>query len=53
MSISGIAVGAGELQEETVKELNETRVRLQDAMAELEVARKENEELRTRLSTLN
>jgi hypothetical protein len=46
---AGIAVGAGELGEETLKKLNETRAQLRDAVGALADAKQENTLLRARL----
>jgi septal ring factor EnvC (AmiA/AmiB activator) len=47
----GIAVGAGELQEDIVKDLDETRVQLRRTEKELADARRENEELKAQLAS--
>jgi hypothetical protein len=44
----GVAVGAGEIGEETLKELTETKEKLQQTLAALSAARDENRELRRR-----
>lgn len=49
----GIAVGAGEIEEETVKELEDTRRRLDKANKDLEQLQDENTKLRARLTWLN
>jgi hypothetical protein len=46
---AGIAVGAGELGEETLKKLNETRAQLRDVVGALADAKQENTLLRARL----
>ena len=46
----GIAVGAGELGEEQAKDLAETKEELRQALAALQTAREENQELRARLA---
>jgi hypothetical protein len=46
---AGIAVGAGVLGEETLKQLNETRAQLRDAAGALADAKQENTLLRARL----
>ncbi|KAG1756532.1 uncharacterized protein EDB91DRAFT_1241583 [Suillus paluster] len=51
-SPTGIAVGAAELQEETAKELEETRRQLEGTTAALAKARDENRKLRGRVAWL-
>ena len=46
----GIAVGAGELGEEQAKDLAETKEELRQALAALQTAREENQELRARMA---
>jgi hypothetical protein len=50
---AGIAVGAGELEEETLKKLNETRAQLRDAIGALADAKAENEQLKAQLVALD
>ncbi|KZS99074.1 hypothetical protein SISNIDRAFT_480654 [Sistotremastrum niveocremeum HHB9708] len=47
--VGGVAVGAGELTEETQKELLSTKVEVKKLRAELQEARDENEQLKSRL----
>ncbi|KAL4068022.1 hypothetical protein J3A83DRAFT_3797783 [Scleroderma citrinum] len=47
--VGGIAVGAGEVEEEVLKELEETKRRLEDTTAALAKAREENRKLRARV----
>ena len=51
-SLSGVAVGAGEIEEETVKELEETKSKLKQVQAQLEGALNENAQLRLELQQL-
>jgi hypothetical protein len=46
----GVAVGAGEFEEENAKQLAETRAKLQEALAKLSLVQDENDHLRARLS---
>jgi len=48
-SSQGIAVGAGEIQAETAKQLVETQDKLKETTAALFQARKENEELKKKI----
>ncbi|EPQ58213.1 hypothetical protein GLOTRDRAFT_114681 [Gloeophyllum trabeum ATCC 11539] len=50
--VGGIAVGAGEIQEDTVKDLQETRSRLNEALTTLADLRAENATLRARIASL-
>jgi len=50
--VGGIAVGAGDLEEETVKALLETRQELEDKNKALAEARDENQRLRNRITWL-
>lgn len=45
----GIAVGAGEVEEEVLKELEETKRKLEGTTAALAKAREENRKLRARV----
>jgi hypothetical protein len=48
--VGGVAVGVGEVEEETIKELNETRRELQGIIIALSEAKDENHKLRLRLT---
>jgi len=48
--VGGVAVGAGELEEENAKKLAETKAKLEEVLATLSVLRDENQRLRARLS---
>ncbi|KAG6878689.1 hypothetical protein C0993_011504 [Termitomyces sp. T159_Od127] len=48
--VGGVAVGAGEMEEETARMLAETLKQLRDVKTELSVVRGENHELRQRLA---
>ncbi len=50
MSLSGIAVSAGELEEEQASALADTREELKQALLSLQAIRAENKELRARLA---
>lgn len=50
--LAGIAVSAGELDEQQAEELIETRQQLKVAHASLEAVRQENQELRARITSL-
>ncbi|KII88625.1 hypothetical protein PLICRDRAFT_161901 [Plicaturopsis crispa FD-325 SS-3] len=47
--VGGVAVGAGELQEETYEDLEQTRRKLEETVKELEAVRAENNALRERI----
>lgn len=47
---AGVAVGAGELQEETYEDLEQTRRKLEETVKELEAVRAENNALRERIA---
>lgn len=49
-SLLGIAVSAGELDEQQAEQLAETREQLNDALKSLHAARQENQELRARFA---
>ncbi|KAI0807432.1 hypothetical protein C8Q74DRAFT_1362934 [Fomes fomentarius] len=48
--VQGIAVGAGELDEEQAKDLAETKEQLRQALSSLQVARNETQQLRARVA---
>ena len=48
--MKGVAVGAGELEEETYKELAQTKRELEESRSALARAQDENQELRARLT---
>ena len=48
----GIAVSAGELEEEQAKALADTKQELQQALSSLHTARDENQQLRARIAAL-
>ncbi|PPQ72142.1 hypothetical protein CVT26_006898 [Gymnopilus dilepis] len=50
--VGGVAVGAGEIEEETVKELEETKSKLKQVQAQLEEALNENAQLRLEIQQL-
>ncbi|KAG6814306.1 hypothetical protein H0H92_013431 [Tricholoma furcatifolium] len=50
--VGGVAVGAGELEEETIKKLAETIEELRNVKTELSASQSENQELRQRLASL-
>ena len=50
MPLAGIAVSAGELDEEQARELAETREKLKNTLSSLQASRGENRLLRLRLS---
>lgn len=50
---TGVAVGAGELEDETIKELAEIKRELETTKSALSKAENENEKLRARLASLN
>ncbi|KAI0673075.1 hypothetical protein C8Q78DRAFT_697838 [Trametes maxima] len=47
--VQGIAVSAGEIDEQQAKELEETRQKLGEALSSIETLRRENQELRARI----
>lgn len=49
---SGVAVGAGEVEEETAKALTETRQELEEVTRHLTLVRDENQQLRVRIAWL-
>lgn len=50
---TGVAVGAGELEDETIKELAEIKRELETTKSALSKAVNENQKLRARLASLN
>lgn len=50
---TGVAVGAGELEDETIKELAEIKRELETTKSALSKAENENQKLRARLVSLN
>ncbi|EIM90134.1 uncharacterized protein STEHIDRAFT_137658 [Stereum hirsutum FP-91666 SS1] len=51
--VGGVAVGAGELEDETIKELAEIKRELETTKSALSKAENENQKLRARLASLN
>ncbi|KZT26295.1 hypothetical protein NEOLEDRAFT_1132336 [Neolentinus lepideus HHB14362 ss-1] len=51
--VGGVAVGAGEIEEDTVKDLNETRRELDEALATISDLKTENSTLRARIATVD
>lgn len=50
---TGVAVGAGELEDETIKELAEIKRELEATKSALSKAENENQKLRARLAAVN
>lgn len=50
---TGVAVGAGELEDETIKELAEIKRELETTKSALSKAETENQKLRARLASVN
>ncbi|KAF7793115.1 hypothetical protein EIP86_004223 [Pleurotus ostreatoroseus] len=51
--VGGIAFGAGEIEEETIKELEDTRRKLAQANRDIEQLQDENSKLRSRLTWMD
>jgi hypothetical protein len=50
--VGGVAVGAGEIEEDTVKELAQVKLKLEESRSALVQTREENQELRARVTWL-